>query len=379
MKCVCRVVPSQWAVAVCLATLLLQCDMLRAQQGGPSSTTDLYGNARPVYRERRLMGLYQNDLQRSALRGAQNFGRRANRRGGQAPFSLPADRSLSFRQGGAGPLSFTNSRTSSLGHAMPSPLAGPSRVARDLQYAFRSYGGFGERQEVASGGLLADALQRRILLSRATGLNAPVQRAMWERGLIIQATTPVSWDPFVQREETEWSEELTELSPSLDDRVTDAHATSVRTAWSAFSDGNFRRSCRAFDTASMLDTSDHESRVGVVLSHLGLSAVRTSVAYLNSLARRDPNPFQYYLHLDEKLESEAMRRDLRLRAELFAQANTDAAAPQALNMLVLWHLGDAAGARLAAGPLVRVGKDSLFSGWPDLLEAAVEQRKDPIH
>ena len=74
---------SQSASGLCALTILLlglTSATAPAQQDptayyNPASRTDVYGNARPRYRERRLAGLFQNQAQRQALRGYQTAGR----------------------------------------------------------------------------------------------------------------------------------------------------------------------------------------------------------------------------------------------------------------------------------------------------------------
>lgn len=326
----------------------------------PTSTTDVYGNARPLYRNRRSVGLFGNDVQRRALRGFQAFGRRADRRGGFSPFALAADLYARPR------LRPTYSS------AYPSPV---DQTAPQRRKTFQRYGGFETRGAGAQYQDLSAVFERRYALIAATSLNAPVHRALLATETAFGRRSmrgPASRGPL-SRMETEKDEESTPpatLSLRLRTSVEEAHRRIRSEAWAWFGKREYRRAARAFETATSLEPSDAESRIGEILSHLSVGAVRTALAVFGELIRRDDNPFVHDLNVARASGYPARTRMLRIRQPLQAMAGSKNPDFRALRGLVLWHLGEHDEAIVATTIFLRELPSAKYADWPAKMRAA---------
>ena len=74
----------------------------------------------------------------------------------------------------------------------------------------------------------------------------------------------------------------------------------------------------------MIRPDDFESRAGIVVSYLSVGAMRTALASLGALNRRDANPFAHDLDLAAHFPDEMKARQLRLQTQLYAQAHQGA-------------------------------------------------------
>jgi hypothetical protein len=330
----------------------------------PSSRTDRYGNARPAVRERRLMGLFANEAQRQAMRGYQNVNRRTNRRGGLIPFALPVDRP--WRAPVLRPTSVaTIGAYSSVGGA-------PSSAQR----AYRRYGGFNSRIGQGEADNIGGLLARRSDLIQATSMNAPIHRASLERGSpgLLMALPPSV--PAEGVGAIEPGAGGVSLEESLRRGVVQSYLGSRSAGWARFGEGRYRRAARSFETATLLEPADNESRVGELFCHLSLGAMRTSVGLLGRLARRDPQPFRHELNVAERYGSPEDARAIRLQTQLFAQGSEGVADAQALYLFVLWHLGDKEAAMTAAKGISRDLAGSVYADWPDMMAEAGGRASD---
>lgn len=326
----------------------------------PTSTMDGYNNVRPTFSARRSVGLFQNEQQREALRGYQDMGRNRDRRGGFSPFSLPGDRNAGI---GA-----------RLAPGMAGPQPGGSLSAFQRR-AFSQYGGFGQRPGRARPGQIATALSRRQTLIAATALNAPVYRAFL-RDISGGVRRTVERTPFVRREESEPADPPSRLDEWLRTSADLAHLQIREKAWAWFRGGRYQRAARAFESASTLEPSDAESRIGELFCHLALRARRTSLAVFAELTSRDDNVFLHKL-TEAKVrdltgvfgDAEALRQ-VRAAAQLGAESGDQDSDVRALSTLALWYLGKHYAAAQAAAELARSSPDTAYADWPAKIEAA---------
>ncbi|MDO8632661.1 MAG: hypothetical protein Q7R41_19435, partial [Phycisphaerales bacterium] len=175
---------------------------------------DVYGNAQAFRPERRALDLYQNEVQRQALSGYLNSTRRIGQRGYGAPFALPGDLLSAAVNGYTGAVFLRNAGR------RPPAMNGVSDRERRLAYG--SYGGFGERRSYYAAGDPTGLFARRRELITATGMNAPVERAMGRSGALPGLGWSVSRTPFLATEGPQLDSEQTgEKAPkaTLDERL----------------------------------------------------------------------------------------------------------------------------------------------------------------
>lgn len=317
----------------------------------PASRTDAYGNAEPGDRERRAVGWFQNEAQRSAYRGFQWAGRRANRRGGVIPFALAGDRLWRAPVRGYG--------------QYPSYPAGSfEAIPTSMRRAFHRYGGFGQRPGERQADDIATVLERRRALIQATSMNAPVRRAMWELGSTGGLPPATLSDLQALPGPPEPSAAGSTLDQALRLGVSRSYARCRADGWTWFAEGHYRRAARAFEAVRLMEPADFESRIGELFCFLSLGAMRTSSSLLEQLARRDPNPFAHDLNVTERYGQTEGARQVRLRAQLWAQGAGDAAGREALHLLVLWYLGERDEAEACAARFARDFAGSIYADWP---------------
>ncbi len=314
---------------------------------------DAYGNASPAYRYRRPPGVFQNEVQRQALRGYQARRWPTARRTGFTPLSAAHKVSDRVQAGSTANL--------------VSPYL-PAGSFRQRQPAFDRYGGF-SRYSTRPGDLFT-AFSRRPALLAATSLNAPVHRAFSRTGAAYGVPSPIARMPFVQTRE----DDVGVAAVGLDQRlraVADLDHVRVRAeAWAQFREGDYRRAARFFEAAVMLQPSDAESRVGELFCHLSVGAFRTALAVLGELIRRDPNPFIHDLDLTPAYGDAAEARRVRAQTQWQANAADQDADPRALHAFVLWYLGEQDEAVPAATALVRDIPHTAYVDWPAQMRSA---------
>ncbi len=343
---------------------------------GAVSRTDAYGNAVPRYEQRRSVGSFQNPFQQGALRGYQNAGRRAYRRGGLAPFSFSADRARASFAANAYARRATNTR---LGFSIPNPLANLAGTSPTVQRAFAQYGGFGYRSGSGGPGEITMVLTRLHTMVQANALDAPLQRGVWDRspsGGVLPRSVSAMAVGFEPVPAPDPSPDAIPLADSLRERTSRSFTQFRVEGWERFKEGEYRRAARAFEAIIAVDSKDYEARLGECFAHLSLGAMRTSATLVVTWARRDPDLFLLTVNMTERYGDEADIRALLLRAQLFAQANADASSAQALYVLSLWYLGDRDQAATMAAKLARDHPDSAYADWPAKVRAALDVSDD---
>lgn len=325
-----------------------------------TSTVDAYGNARPYYRTRRSVGWYQSESQRTALRGYQNGGRRADRRGGGTLFNLPGD-SLSLR-----------SMWSPSVRRPPDPLH-PATASPFRKRISQLYGGFGRRLRPTEPGDLSELLVRRSGLIEATSLNAPVRRAFLDNRVALGFQASLERTPYVRRESPAPREESV-AGIRLDQRLREGADQAVERVrsegWAWFRQGEYWRAARAFESAALLRPVDTESRIGELFCYLSLGATRTAMATLYALHRRDPGLFSHPITMRTAYGDAAEARQLPIRLRLQVNANPDNPDLRALYALALWYLAERDEAIVVAANLSDDHPGAVYGDWPARMQAA---------
>lgn len=329
---------------------------------------DTYGNARSIRPARRPIGLFQNETQREMLRGYQINDRREGQRGGVSPFALSMDQALGM----------SLAPTFSSGFAMGSPRP-TTATAPNAQQSFAKFGGFSDRTAGPQIGDAQLAFTRKKELIQATSLNAPIRRAFWESGVALGIRTSVEQTPFLQHDSADQPDET--QKPTLDEKlvkqVTMSHARSRQQAWGWFSEGDYRRAVRSFESAISLETDDVESRIGLLFSHLSLGATQTAFAVLREIHRRDIHPFELDLLITDRFgdASSAQRLVFQLRNQ--AQRYPNNTDVMALYAMMLWLTGDRDEAINAMERVDRKETRSPYDDWLRQMQAVHSGRPSP--
>ena len=326
--------------------------------GNPTSTFDTYGNVRPVYRDRRRVGLFANERQRNALRGFQNLGRRQNRRGGGTLFALPGD---IVRPG--------LTRRPQAGRGFISPMFGVTPV---YSRASERYSGFRRRAMDPHGGDISAILARQHTLIAATSFAAPVWRVVQSDRLGLNLRATVGRTPFVRSEDLEFTEEAPTiaLDHRLREGIAKAHSRAQAEGWAWFREGQYRRAARAFESATGLEPKNVEDRIGELFCHVSMGATRTALAILGELNRRHLDLFRHSLPLARAFGDTAEAQQVRIRLRLQVNAAGNVPDLEALYALVLWFLGEREEAHLAVANIVRVYPHTAYAEWPSRMRAA---------
>lgn len=329
----------------------------------PISPFDFYGNARATNPNRRNINLFQNNTQRNTLQGYQYRGRRQNRRGGVNPFALPGDRVLQA--------------TTPLLSRQRNP--GTTRIVNQypasLQQIYNQYGGFGPRRGEPAIGDALNALTRRQDLILATSLNAPVRRALWQRGTSLSLRTTVEQTPFNDVSDQDDKDMIT-LDQRLLGQVNYSHQHLRQQAWGWFHDGEYRRSMHAFETAIILESGDLESYIGTLFSHLSLGATQSAFLLLHQLHIRDMNPFQDNLSMTNRFGHEASMRQIQLMVQAWTENNRDNPDFYAMQALVSWYLDDRNGAIVALQNTKNNYTRSPYQDWLTKMQTAISSQHD---
>lgn len=340
----------------------------RSVNSNPISPYDRYGNARAINPIRRPIGLFQNNTQRDRLRSYQFLNRRQSQRGGVSPFAIPADRALRASTASV----FSSGIT--LGTTRP-----VTRRTTDNQQSFSRFGGFGARTGGVQIGDATLAFTRKKNLIQATSLNAPVRRAFWENGISMGLRTSVEKTPYQPHDPRDQSNET--KRPTLDEKlvrlVTVSHTRSKEQAWGWFSDGEYRRAIRSFETAIALESKDVESHIGLLFSYLSLRATQTTFAVLRAIHRREVNPFEYDMIITNRFHdpNDVQRLIFQLRTQ--AQRHADHPDIFALYAFMLWFTGDRDEAVNVMGGDDRKETRSPYDDWYQQMKAIHSSRSTP--
>lgn len=329
----------------------------------PISPFDFYGNARATNPNRRNINIFQNDTQLDTLRGYQYRGRRENRRGGVTPFAFPGDR---VRQATIPLLSRKNT---------PGTTRLLNQYHSSMQQLFNQYGGFGPRRGEPAIGDVFKALSRRQELIRATSLNAPVRRALWQRGSSLSLRTTIEQTPFIDDIDQD-DESMITLDQRLLSQVNYSHQHLRQEAWGWFRDGEYRRAIRAFETTMLLESGDLESYIGTLFSHLSLGAAQSAFILLHQLHIRNMNPFQNDRSMTNRFGREVEAHQIRLLVESWTENNRDNPDYSAMQALVRWYLDDRDGAIVALQSTKNNKTRSPYQDWLTKMQAAVTSQNE---
>jgi thioredoxin-like negative regulator of GroEL len=145
-------------------------------------------------------------------------------------------------------------------------------------------------------------------------------------------------------------------------------------AWRWFREENYHRAARAFENAALARPDDTEARIGELFCHLSVGAIRTAVAVLGELTRRDTNPFTHPLDMTGAYGDPRRVRELRIGLQLRAAGHKDPAIT-ALLALVLWYSGEHDEALSFATALARDFPDDVYASWaPKMRQATRDNR-----
>ena len=340
----------------------------------PATRFDSYGNARPVWRERRSLGPYASDAARTTFDTYQETGRPAERRGGLEAFSLPGDVPRGFTRRGT-PIRRSRS-------VVPGLASVPATVS--VSRSFDRYGGFGRRAGSQQAGDLPTLLLRRYGLMQATSLNAPVHRARiyhTPESLGSGLGGTVSTLPMAPIEASPGrlpgadSPPVGPLVEHLRHPLERAAEQQAELAWELFRKGAYREAARRFECVLTLEPTLREVRAGLVLCHVGVGATRTAVAVAAELARRMPTAFDEPLSLLGRFSNDAEARRLRLQSQLAMQAHPDAAAAVALHAFVLWTQEDRQAALRLTESVAGELSATVFAPWPSAMRNALSREE----
>jgi len=343
-----------------LALALWPSVFVSAQTEAPTAaatTVDEFGNARRFEVPNRRVGFHQSEAQGDATQGFQLLGRRLQGAGGFGRVSLPTDM-----------LSVTNPRLFQF--ALPE-----SEMPPRLRAAYERYGGFGQRAGVHRPEDVPALFARRYALIEATAHHAAVRRSLWKTGPSAAGLrASMRSTPAAPQKRADLG-----APPTLDQFLVGGAArtylSSREQGWSLFREKEYRRAARAFESASLIQPLDFESRLGELFCHVSVGFMRTAAASAAELAVRDSNPFAHKIAMADKFSDPAEARLIRTRAKAAAQAAPEDEAVWATYALVLWYLGDADEAMLTGDLRGGFRESPHFADWPQKMRAAADLRK----
>lgn len=330
----------------------LPAQVSRVERYSPASNVDGYGNARPIYQDRRSAGVFQNDLQRRVLRSYQEGGRRQNRRGGFQPFILPNDRY------------FRNRAQRASGYRAPVQFG---RMTQWQQRAFDRFGGATTSESGGGTSSISSLVDRQSALLAATTGTGPLHRALRDgeaaapRLKALQGELTLSHRPRAGSTEPE-----RKLEEWLRAGADSAYERLNADAWQSFRDGHYRRAARAFETLVVMHPDDLASRIGEIFSYVSLGMNKTAGASLTLLLRHDSSPWLAEIDLSDAYGD--ARELQRIRASVRVMA-AGAAVPDPSAIIMLWYLGETDEALRLAESLARQRQEAPYADWP------VEMRK----
>ncbi len=358
------------AVAIQVAVTCLACSFSRtvlAQSGaqlGLAPRFDVYGNARSILADRPPTGVLRPSA-RSVARSPFQHARRSSRRGGGfVPFALSGD--LLLRRPG---------RAVGTVPKVALPGAAGHGLSREAQRSYIRYGGFRPRARTADLGGALTAFSRRYRLVQATSLNAPIHRATLERPLVVGMRSSIDRTPFLFTEKSSEFFEPSTLDERLVDEVHLLHDRARAEGWAWFAEGQYRRAARSFETAWHLDPQDHESRIGELFCYVSIANVRTAMALLGQLNRRDINPFVHQIILANRYREREEAGRVGIEMQLLAEGSASGGDVSALGSLVLWYLGHREEALSAAVAGMKSSPGGPYSDWPAKIGAALAAGK----
>ncbi len=339
---------------------------------GMIAPLDIYGNAQALHPERRALDVFQNDVQRQMLGAYQAYNRPVSQRGFGTSFALPSDQFMKTLLGRLRP----GAAMPSTWQQRPSPFG---LQERERKSAFSSYGGFSTRRSPYASGDAEAALTRKRSLIAANSSTAPIERSMFNNGRLGTIRFPVAQTPFQAAQNPTASPTAqngdADNQESLDKYLVSEsqvlHDRAQAEGWKQFRAGDYRGAIRTFESASMLDEKDAESRIGEVFCYVSLGSFRAAFLSLNAIQTRDDNPFRYDFSMTDKFGDIAQAQQVRLLAQGIAEASEQGSEMKALGIHVLWYMGAKDDALRAARALAAKEPNRSFSNWPKLMQAAM--------
>lgn len=339
---------------------------------GLAVPVDLYGNAQALHPERRSLDVYQNEFQRLALTGYETFQRTSQRGYGQ-PFALPSDRFMQSMAGRMRP----NLAPLGVWKERPSPFGLQSREKRA---AYSTYGGFGVRRRAYDPEDPEGLFARKRSLIAATGTIAPIERTKISAGRLgsyryptIRKSESGSLVPLPETLETPPVSDPVALSRYLTSGTQVLHDRAQAEGWAHFEAGDYRAAIRAFESACMLDENDAGARIGVVFGHFALGSFRAAYFALDSIHRREPNPFRYPVSMVSRFPEFAKRQQVRLTALSMAEGSEQGPEMRALAIYILWYMDARDDALRAARALSGLAPGGVLAKWPELMQSVLQQ------
>jgi len=238
------------------------------------------------------------------------------------------------------------------------------------RFAFRRYGGFSARSAIDPE-RVDDLLARRQELIAATTVNAPVHRALGERGSFDPGLMSIGTTPFVPSEVALGADDGLPIAELLRESADGHSRRLLRQGWSWFAEKRYGRAYQSFESTLTVDPDNRHASVGRIFSRLSAGAMRSAMVELAFFSRHADNPFVRPLALAEKYHSRDDTFQILFQTRLFAEHNASLAGPQALYVYVLWYLDDTKeAARLAEG-LSKRHPQSPFVRWPSQMRASL--------
>ena len=334
------------------------------------SGVDAYGNASNDWRDRRTLGIPNFGAYEGGLRNYGMLEQQSTRR----------------------PI-YHDVRSAELARTGLGTAESVTNVAWEQQWllsnVYGTYGGFRQRRPMDSN--LQDILSRRDSLLRATALNAPISRELLLSGVAtapgavlpnpeIEAATLEAMPP----EPVPDADAGPPLSEQLSHRLDAAYESTLAEAWGEFSDGRYRIAARLFSGAAQLRRDDNGPRIGETFSLLATQQAAAAAASIRQIINERVTLFAADLNVSDRFSSPDEARRVRLMAERSYTALREAAQKNpsdelrareadagAVQVFVLWYLGDRAQARASADALQRNFPDTVYATWPALLRASL--------
>lgn len=342
---------------------------------GMVAPADLYGNAQPIHPDRRPLDIFQNEVQRQALRGYQTYNRPLNQRGYGTGFALPSDQFMKT-MAGRRPLGYTQP-----GSWQQRPSAFGLQE-RERKSAFSSYGGFSQRRSAFAPGDAEGAFARKRSLIAATGSTAPIERSKLNRGRLGSTRFPVAQTPSLDQQPfaapsvdptTGSTESPSSLGKFLTNETQVLHDRAVSEGWNEFQANDYRAAVRSFESAAMLDDNDSEARIAALFCYVSIGSFRSAYVALEILRRRDSNIFGHDLSMTARYGDASRAQQVRLTAQAMAESSEQGIEMKALAIFVLWYMDRRDDALRAAKSLVGREAKHSFANWPELMQAEISR------
>ncbi|MCO6439201.1 MAG: hypothetical protein J5J06_19085 [Phycisphaerae bacterium] len=397
-------------LAVFAAAWLASAQEAGAQAINPAgfvSRVDQFGNARYWYTDRRYVGVFQSPAQRIAAQGYQDYGRRPERRvlnfQGGVPQDvadigrfrralLPLSTGLGTTPYGYRGLSFGSGFIGST----PGLISRPGDIDQVLSRRYdllEQTALYNPAEEISEQQRLAAGLpeSRRSIPFRRLVNSIPSSASALQTGATnptgIEAPGP-SFDKNIFQESagdgtgpglplplygTEGAGETSAYATvSLGRRLLEISESQYEPAlergWAEFGDRRYQRALRQFERARILRSEAAEPVLGQLFSLLANGSIKSAAALLRVESDRGESLFATAVDLGSRFSEPREANSLRLSLGSLVQRERDVAEVAALNVLLLWHLGDRTAAIQDARRLAQEHPTSAYAGWPEIME-----------